>query len=315
MAERPRVTQCCVAVPAGFPISVGALRGWHWTAAEFADDGHDVVGCRVDVLSGGGPGESEAETGEGQGFADSERSQDVAGLEVARSAGRAGADRDGGEPGMEPVAGDMRNAHVQIVRQGVAGVAVADQVFDARLQASPEAVAEGGDALGLAVQGRLSEFAGGTESDGEWHGGGSGTEAVFLTTSFPEGLERNGGLLAADDEGSDPLGATELVSGEAEEIDRGMTEIDGDVSDSLGGVAMEPGTTEVADRREIGDGIDRSDFVIGPHDRNESGRVREGLFQQVRRDLAEGVGGEEGELAALSLEAAGGVEDRAVFDR
>jgi hypothetical protein len=137
---------------------------------------------------------------------------------------------------------------------------------------------------------------------------------VFLATPLPEGLEGNGGLPPTDHQRADSLGATELVSREAEEIDRGVIEIDRDVSHRLSGVAVEPGTPAVADLGELGDGIDGSNFVVGPHDRNEPGGGGEGLFEQVGGDLAVGIDGDEGEWDALPLEAAGGVEHSPVFD-
>ena len=121
------------------------------------------------------------------------------------------------------------------------------------------------------------------------------------------------GVLLADVQGADALGAVHLVTAEAQQVDAHFLDVDRNLADGLHGVSVEEDALFLA---KFADGLDRqqrADFVVGGHDRDKDRLVGHRFADLLGRDLAELVHGQVGDLEAVFFEALAGVERRLVL--
>ena len=114
----------------------------------------------------------------------------------------------------------------------------------------------------------LPEFERGAEADGEGDGFCAG--AVPACWKPPKSWGSNLDV-AADDEGADANRAAELVRGDGHCGGAEFAEAERKLAGGLGGVGVERDFVRVADRGQLGDGLDDAGFVVGEHGDDEAG--------------------------------------------
>ena len=93
-------------------------------------------------------------------------------------------------------------------------------------------------------------------------------------------------VAALDPQRARALRAVELVGRQREEINAERADVDGNLPDRLHGVGVEQGAVLVRERREVRDRLNRADFVVGVHDRDDGGICRSGAPEPLRTDDA-----------------------------
>ncbi|CAM5194500.1 hypothetical protein BLIC30S_01843 [Bacillus licheniformis] len=128
-----------------------------------------------------------------------------------------------------------------------------------------------------------------------------------------------GGVLAAEEQGADPVRAADLVAGDGHRGEAGGREVDGDLADGLDGVGVQGDAELGGGVGESADRHDRADLVVRPHDGGEgdgTGVAGDGLTEGLGVDAAVAVDGEVLDVGALVRgEPVDGVEHGVVLDR
>jgi hypothetical protein len=301
----------------GEPVCGGVCGGEGGEGAEAVDDGGEGGEEVVYVFGGVLAAEGEAEGAAGEVVRDAHGGEDVAGFEGAGGAGGSGAGGDAGEvEGDEDrFAFDVTDEGGDVAGESVAEVAGADDGAggDESGEFVDESLLEGafvGEVCLASVGGQLE---GGGEADDGGGVFGAGATSVFLAAADDLGLERGAG---SDVEGACAAGAVELVGGEGEEVDVEAVDVEAEVGDGLDGVGVDEGAG-VFGANLLGDGgdvVECADFVVGVHDGDEDGVVRDGGGDIGGVDAAVGGGGDEGDGGeAVALELLDGIEDGVVF--
>ena len=199
----------------------------------------------------------------------SEGGEDVAGLGAAGAAGAAAAGGDAFHVELEQdaLALDAGEADVEVVGQAarpVGGAVEADRV-DALAELAPEGVAERPDVGGAAVALVGGELQGAGEARGGGDVFGAGAALFLLAAAEHGGLERGA---AAVVEQADAFGSVDFVGGERHEVDAEDVGADVDGAGGLDGVGVDDGAPVALfdGAADLGDGLERADFVVGGHD-------------------------------------------------
>ena len=85
------------------------------------------------------------------------------------------------------------------------------------------------------------------------------------------------------------------------------------LADRLGGVGVENDAAFVAEPADLGDRIDRADFVVGGHDRYQDRPIGESVGDRLGRDPSIFVAGNDRDLPALPCQPFDRVKDRLVL--
>src|SRR5450759_4486830 len=110
------------------------------------------------------------------------------------------------------------------------------------------------------------------------------------------------------------LGAVELVRGQAQHVDAERADVDGHGAHGLHGVGVEQRALVMSDARQLGDGLDGADHVVGVHDRRQPRVVAKGLLVGVHVDDAVAVDGDEVDGPPETVEGARRFHDRRMLD-
>ena len=118
-----------------------------------------------------------------------------------------------------------------------------------------------------------------------------------------------------DPQGSRPFRPVELVGGEREQVDAHRSHVHWNLPNGLHGVGMNERAMLVSDRGQLGHRLNRADLVVGVHNRNEGGLVRNDGAQSLGIDDARLVDGEQGRPPPAPRECLQRVEHGFVLDR
>ena len=129
------------------------------------------------------------------------------------------------------------------------------------------------------------------------------------------GQQRLHARAALDPERPGAFRAVEFVRRQGEQIDAERAHVDRNFARRLHGVGVHQRATFVGDRRDIGDRLNGSDFVIGVHHRDERGVVGDAPRDAVGRDDAGLVDGNERRPPAAFRQGLQRIQHRLVFDR
>src|SRR5262249_38265103 len=103
-------------------------------------------------------------------------------------------------------------------------------------------------------------------------------------------------------QGADPLGSINLVGAEADQIGPAGFHIEGHFAGRLGGVAMKEYAFFLANRADLGNGMQGADFIIGGHDADENSLIRDGVDKLLGAYLPEGINRQVGDDKAVLLQ-------------
>ena len=281
--------------------------------AQARDGVLEDVAHEVDVFQGGVAAQGGAQRAVRLLVRQADGQQHVAGVERTAGARRArrGADALGAQAQQHALALDELEGDVDVVGQALGGMAVEEAVGDLCGDALDGVVADGGLALVLLLALCLCQDGRLGKADDACGVFGRGALAALLAAAVDEVGDAHA---AAHVEHADALGAVELVARGAHEVDAQLLDVDLLVAEGLHGVCVEDDLVGVGDGRELLDGLDGADLVVGEHDRRHDGVRADGCLEGRGIDQAVLVDVEVGDLEALLLEELGGVQDGVVLD-
>ncbi len=105
-----------------------------------------------------------------------------------------------------------------------------------------------------------------------------------MPAAVEERLKPDLGIAPADVKSADPFGPVDFVCGQAEQIDGVGMDVERYLADRLGGIGVENDAALVAEPADLGDRIDRTDFIVGGHDRDQDRPIGECVGDGVGRD-------------------------------
>src|SRR3990172_375418 len=108
------------------------------------------------------------------------------------------------------------------------------------------------------------------EPHDEWHVLRAWTNTEFVPRAERDRVERH---LGAAYESSNPLGRVKLVAGKRQHIHAELAHVNPNLTRRLCRVRVQDDASSPGQSRNVGNGLNRADFVIRVHDRNER-RVR-----------------------------------------
>ncbi len=177
-----------------------------------------------------------------------------------------------------------------------------------------QAIAHGGDPDSFCGHVMLAQFAGLAKTDNQWHRQGAGTHATFMSAPIHLGGDPDPRIPLSHVKRADSLGAINLVSRERHQVDPHVLHIDGNLADSLCRVAVKENTLLFGDLPDLFDRVDRTNFVVGEHHRNQNRLFRDRLAHVLWIDHSVFVDGQVGYgCLALRFHCFGGVDHSAMF--
>ncbi len=171
-----------------------------------------------------------------------------------------------------------------------------------------EMVAQGEQAFTLAVHVCGTEGTGLAQADDTGDIERARAEAPLLAAALLQGCQTHTGATATHIECAHALGAVELVTRHGEEIDIVGLDIGWHLPDPLGGIGVEDDALVVAQIPDLGDLVDRTDLVVGPHDGDQDRVFTQGVLDHLAGDDAVGTGFEPGDIEAVLFESLARVE-------
>ena len=139
---------------------------------------------------------------------------------------------------------------------------------------------------------------------------GAGALAALLGAAVHQPLQAHA---MAHVQRADALGRVELVARQAQKVDVLGLHVDLHVADGLHRVGVEQHAVPLRHRRQLRDGLDGADLVVGVHDGHQHGVRADSRLQLLRRHQAVAVHGQVGDLEALLLQLLAGVQDGVVL--
>src|SRR5574343_1122895 len=266
-------------------------------------DGLDGV---IDLFFGGPTTNGHAQAAVGQLVAAAQGAQHIAGLQAGRGAGRAGRHRQALDAHDQRLAFDEVEAHVDVLRHALGGVAIEEHLFQvgqavdqALVQSSGLGVVlvhfEFGDAEGLAL------------ADDLVCGQRARAHAALMATAVHLSLQTHA-RLAAHVQRTNAFGAIGLVRGQAHQVDRQGVQVDGDLARCLRRIHMEEDALLAAHRADAGNVLHHTDFVVHEHHADEDGVRADRGFERIHAQQAVVLHVQVGHVKALTLQFAHGVE-------
>ena len=166
-----------------------------------------------------------------------------------------------------------------------------------------------------ATHGLLRQLACDAQADDGRHVQRSRSQPAFLAAAVDERFDRHCARVPAHVQRSDAFGPVDLVGADRQQVDRHCLDVERHAPERLRGVDMED-CVRVAHRfADGGNRLDRSDFVVGRHHRDEHGVGAQRTRDVVRIDEAVPVDRQDGEPPAFAFESSARVEHRPVLDR
>ncbi len=126
--------------------------------------------------------------------------------------------------------------------------------------------------------------------------------------------ERLQGRARPDIQSPDAFGRVKLVPGDAEQIHPQGLDVHRNLAGRLGGIGMDEGSRGVGQARDLGDGLDGADLVIGVHDGDEDGVFAQGAAQIMGGYAAMLIDGEGGYGKAERCQRAARLYHRRMLD-
>ena len=239
--------------------------------------------------------------------------QHVAGIQGAAGAGGAGGTGDalGVQQHQQGLALDEAEAHVHVARQAGGGMAVQAAVGDLLQDALDHVIADGAELRVVRVDVRGGDLDGLADAHDGGQVLGAGAAVALLCAAVHELLQAHA---LADVQHADALGRMELVAGHAQHVDLHGLYVDLHAADGLHRVGVEEHAVLLADRGQLGDGLDGADLVVGGHDGHQRGVRADGCVQLLGGHKAVLVHRQVGHLEALLLQLRAGVQDGVVLD-
>ncbi len=139
---------------------------------------------------------------------------------------------------------------------------------------------------------------------------GAGAVAGLLAAAVDEVLGPD--ALAAV-ECTHTLGAVELVGAHGQHIHAQLLHIHRDGTHSLNGIGVHPDAVLVGDLRDLLDGLDGADLVVGHHDADQCGVGTDGSLHVLRADIALRGGADIRDLETQTLQSGHAVHDGVVL--
>ena len=171
----------------------------------------------------------------------------------------------------------------------------------------PQAVAQHADALVFGRHFRARNAERLAHADDLVGGQRAGAQAALVAAAVHLRFQADA-RLAAHIQCADALGAVDLVGGEGHQVDLELVEVDGNLAGGLGRVHMEDHALAAADFAQLSDVLDHADFVVHEHDRGQDGVRADGRLELIDVEQAVGFRCKIGNLEALALQFAAGIE-------
>src|SRR5690606_27206756 len=141
---------------------------------------------------------------------------------------------------------------------------------------------------------------------------GAGTHAAFMPAAVHLRLDAHI-RAAAHVQGTDALGPVDLVRRKRHQVHRQLSYIDNNLADTLGGIDVKENFLFTAQCTDIGDVVDHTGFVIGMHDRHQSGVRPQYRTHIVGTDYTIRTRRQPAHLIAFALEKTHAVDHRLVL--
>src|SRR5437899_431797 len=161
-------------------------------------------------------------------------------------------------------------------------VAFVEVLHDLNLQA----VAHRRDPLALGRHFLLTELASLPEPHDEGNGQGAGPHPALVAAPVDLRHQAHPRAFFPHVQGPDAFRSVDLVGGEGHQVNLERFDVHRDLADGLRGVAVEEDAFLLGDLPDLGDGVDHANLVVGHHDRNQDGLVRNGFPDIVGTDEA-----------------------------
>ncbi len=176
-----------------------------------------------------------------------------------------------------------------------------------------EAVAQGLDAHVFGGHFLLGNGEGFAHADDLVGWQGARTHAALMATAVDDRFQAHT-RLAADVQRADAFGAIDLVRRERHQVDLQLLQVDFDLAGRLRGIDVEQHAARAGQFTDGGDVVDRADFVVHVHQRDQDGVVAQRRLDLGRGDDAVFAWLEVGDFETFTLELASGIQDRLVLD-
>ena len=149
------------------------------------------------------------------------------------------------------------------------------------------------------------------EPDQRRHILGAGPAVPLVPTSGEQG--RDAGA-TANPQRAGPLGTAELVAGQRQQVDAQVADVHAGLAHGLDGIGVEDGAGVVGHSRQLDDGLQRANLVVGVHHRDQGGLWRHDLAEGLGADAPRAVGGDQAQRPTAPGQVLAGVEDSLVLD-
>lgn len=232
-------------------------------------------------------------------------------------AGGAGGALDalGVEQEQQGVALAAGEAEVGVGRKSLVGVSPEHSVGHGRAHGGDQLVAQGADLGGEPLPPLGGEDRGHREGGDGRHVEGAGTDVPLLAAAVQDGY---GGLVAAEEQGTDAVGAADLVAADGHGGEAAVGEVDVELPEGLDGVGVQRDPVLAGDGGQFADRHDGADLVVGPHHGGQGhvvGVALDGLPEGLGVHTAVAVHGQVLDAGALVFgEPVDGVEHGVVLD-
>ena len=208
---------------------------------------------------------------------------------------------------------DVAETDVHVAGEAAPAIAVQQRTGHVGLDTLDEAIAQGGQAGAGGRAVLLHQLERRATRHDAGHVLGAGAATTFLVAPVDEWHQRSP---APDVERAHALGRVELVGGEREEIDPEAVHVEVEEAGGLHGVGVNEDPARAGQPRDLGDGLNRADLVVGEHDADEKRIGANGRCDRGRIDDSPLVDGDMGHVVPeVLVQGAGGAQDRAVLDR
>src|ERR1019366_6320264 len=287
--------------------------GMHRDPAQVRHAGADGFDERVHLPGRIAAPQGEAHTGARAVIAQADGLQHVRRRDRARPAGRPGGDREAAQ-----VERDHHGFAIDAFEVKIAGVghAIPARAVDARAGNAFEhgvlqAVAQHGEAFGVLGHAAPGEFRGRAEGRDSRDVLRAGPAVALVMAAVGDG--REAGSLAGV-ERSHALGRIQPVAAHAAEDYPRRGHVHRRLAQRLHAIHVQRRAGLVRDLRDLGDGLQRAEFVIGVHDTDQHGLWAHGAPDVFRANDAARPDPQAGDVHAFDAQLLGGREHRRVLD-
>ena len=209
--------------------------------------------------------------------------QHMAGIQGAGGTGRAGRGADALviQQKQQALALNALEAEIDVAGQTVDRVAVQSTVGDLA-QPCNDPVPHSRDSGHIVINMVAGILHGSRHAADTGNVLGTGTLAPLLGTALDEVHQ---GEAAADIQGTDALGAVELVAGQTQHVNVLRLHIDLDVAHSLDRIGVEGNAGFLTNGTDLGDGQHGADFIVGVHGGHQAGIRPNGVLHLLGGDV------------------------------